>query len=128
MALLTDYGLAKGRNYSVLTKVGQVMGTLDYLAPELIRGAPATPASDIYALGCVVFECISGSPPFGTKSVFEVGMAHLQEEPPDPCAGRRDLPARLAWVVLQALVKDPDQRPATATAYANTLRVAVARQ
>ena len=51
-ALLTDFGLAKGRAYTVLTKPGQVMGTLDYLAPELIKGEPATPATDIYALGC----------------------------------------------------------------------------
>jgi len=69
-ALLTDFGLAKGRAYTVLTKPGQVMGTLDYLAPELIKGRPATPASDVYALGCVVFECLAGKAPFAEKSVF----------------------------------------------------------
>ena len=59
-AMLTDFGLAKGRAYTVLTKPGQVMGTLDYLAPELIKGEPASPATDIYALGCTVYECVAG--------------------------------------------------------------------
>ena len=61
--MLTDFGLAKGRAYTVLTKPGQVMGTLDYLAPELIKGSPASPATDIYALGCTVYECVAGQAP-----------------------------------------------------------------
>ena len=123
-ASLTDFGLAKGRDYTVLTRLGQVIGTLDYLAPELIKGQEATPASDIYALGCVTFECIAGSPPFAGKSVFQVGMAHLQEEPPDPCASRPDLPVAASAAVLQALAKEPSQRPATASAYAEQIRAA----
>src|SRR4029077_12144314 len=67
-AKLTDFGLAKGRAYTVLTQPGQVIGTLDYLAPELIRGEPATPQSDLYALGCVAYECATGKPPFAEKS------------------------------------------------------------
>ena len=94
-ALLTDFGLAKGRAYTVLTRPGQVMGTLDYLAPELIRGKPATAATDIYALGCVAFECVAGRAPFADKSAFQVGLAHLEEPPPDPCAERPELPAGL---------------------------------
>src|SRR3954467_7075659 len=83
-AAITDFGLAKGPAYTVLTKPGQVMGTLDYLAPELIRGEPATASSDVYAFGCVVYECITGAPPFGGKSLFEIGTAHLNVSPPDP--------------------------------------------
>ena len=123
-ALLTDFGLAKGRAYTALTKPGQVLGTLDYLAPELIRGEQATPASDIYALGCVVYECVAGTAPFGHKSVFEVGVAHLEEEPADPGAGRDDWSPELSWAVLQALAKDPARRPPTATAFATMLQVA----
>jgi serine/threonine protein kinase len=123
-AMLSDFGLAKGRAWTVLTKPGQVMGTLDYIAPELMRGQPATPASDIYALGCVVFECLAGQPPFAEKSVFQVGVAHLEEEPPDPCAARSDAPDGLSWAVLRALEKDPSRRPPTATAYAQMLRLA----
>jgi serine/threonine-protein kinase len=123
-AMLTDFGLAKGRAYTVLTRPGQVMGTLDYLAPELIRGKPATPATDIYALGCVAFECVVGRAPFGDKSAFQVGLAHLDEPPPDPGAERPDLPAGFAAAVLRALEKDPEQRPATAGEYASLLRTA----
>jgi serine/threonine protein kinase len=122
-ALLTDFGLAKGRAYTVLTRAGQVMGTLDYLAPELIRGEPASAASDIYALGCVVFESLTGGPPFGGKSMFELGVAHLDEPPPDPCDVRPDLPKFLGWAVLRALEKDPANRPTSGTAYATMLRV-----
>jgi len=122
-AALTDFGLAKGPAYTVLTRPGQVMGTLDYLAPELIRGEAATPATDLYALGCVVFECLAGEPPFGSRSVFQIGSAHLNDQPPDPTAGRANAPPGLAWAVLQALAKDPSQRPPTATAYAHMVRI-----
>ena len=123
-AMLTDFGLAKGRAYTVLTRPGQVMGTLYYLAPELIRGQPATPATDIYALGCVAFECVAGRAPFGDKSAFQVGLAHLEEAPPDPCAERPELPAHFSAAILAALAKDPERRPATAGAYASLLRAA----
>jgi serine/threonine-protein kinase len=123
-AALTDFGLAKGPAYTVLTRAGQVVGTLDYMAPELLRGAEATPASDIYSLGCVIFECIAGGPPFAGKGLFEVGAAHLGEAPPDPLERRPDLPAGLSWAVLQALAKEPGDRPRTATMYGHMLRLA----
>ena len=118
-AALTDFGLAKGVAYTVLTRPGQVMGTLDYLAPELIRGEEATPASDVYALGCVAFECLTGQPPFADRSVFGVGTAHLTDDPPDPPAS-----PQLAWALLRALEKEPAARPPTATTYAHLLRAA----
>jgi serine/threonine-protein kinase len=123
-ALLTDFGLAKGRAYTVLTRPGQVMGTLDYLAPELIRGEEATPAADLYALGCSLYECLTGATPFGNKSVLQVGIAHLEEQPPDPRVARPDCPPAFAAVLLQALEKDPASRPASATAYASELAAA----
>jgi serine/threonine protein kinase len=122
-AAVTDFGLAKGRAYTVLTRPGQVMGTLDYLAPELIRGQPATPASDIYALGCVVFECLTGHAPFAEKTVFQVGTAHLEETPRDPSADRDDAPEGLGWAVLRALEKDPAARPPSVKAYAQMVAV-----
>ena len=94
--MLTDFGLAKGRAYTVLTRPGQVMGTLDYLAPELIRGKPATPATDIYALGCVAFECVAGQAPFADKSRLPGrARASRRSRRPIPCAGRPELPAAL---------------------------------
>lgn len=118
-AALTDFGLAKGAAYTVLTRPGQVHGTLDYLAPELVRGGEATPASDIYALGCVAFECLAGHPPFADRSLFGVGTAHLEDEPPDPPTA-----PDVAWALLRALAKEPTARPATATMYAHLLRAA----
>jgi serine/threonine-protein kinase len=123
-AAITDFGLAKGPAYTVLTKPGQVMGTLDYLAPELIRGEAATPASDIYAFGCVVYESITGAPPFGGKSLFEIGAAHLSATPPDPAEIHADVSPSLSWAITKALEKDPAERPPTATAYASLLHVA----
>jgi serine/threonine-protein kinase len=126
-AAITDFGLAKGPAYTVLTKPGQVMGTLDYLAPELIRGDAATPSTDIYAFGCVVYECVTGAPPFGGKSLFEIGTAHLNLSPPDPGETRAEVTPSLSWALLKALEKDPAQRPPTATAYASLLHVAAGR-
>jgi serine/threonine-protein kinase len=123
-AMLTDFGLAKGEAYTVLTKPGQVMGTLDYLAPELIRGDEATRASDVYALGCLAYECLTGSTPFGGRSVFQIGLAHLDEAPPDPREARADCPPALAAAVLTALQKEPERRPPTAGAYARELAAA----
>ena len=123
-AMLTDFGLAKGRAYTVLTRPGQVMGTLDYLAPELIKGEPATPFTDVYALGCVAFECVLGRAPFADKTLFQVGLAHLEEPPPDPCADRAELGPGFSAAVLSALEKSPGERPQSAGAYADVLRTA----
>jgi serine/threonine protein kinase len=120
-AALTDFGLARGEAFTVLTRPGEVMGTLDYLAPELIAGAAASPSSDIYALGCVAYECLTGAAPFAGRGMFEVAVAHVEEEPPDPAEKRADLPSALSWGALQALAKDPARRPTTARAYARML-------
>ena len=112
-AALTDFGLAKGRAYTVLTKPGHVLGTVDYLAPEVIRGDGASPASDIYGLGCVVFACLAGRPPFAATSPFQVAVGHLGKQPPDPCALRADAPPGLPAAVLTALSKEPTARPPT---------------
>jgi serine/threonine-protein kinase len=120
-AKLTDFGLAKGRAYTVLTKPGQVLGTLDYLAPELIRGNGATPQTDLYALGCIAYECVVGKAPFADKTYFEIGMAHLDEAPVDPRELRPELPAPLCSAILAALEKEPADRPAGAAAFAALL-------
>jgi serine/threonine protein kinase len=126
-AVLGDFGLAKSRAWrTVLTRTGQVLGTPNYLAPEVIRGQSATPLSDLYGLGCVLFECLAGTSPFAGRGVLRVGMAHLQEEPGDPAAGREDVPPALAWTVRQALAKDPADRPPSAVALARMLRLAAA--
>ena len=123
-ALLTDFGLAKGRAYTVLTKPGQVMGTIDYLAPELIKGEAASPATDIYALGCAMYECVTGQPPFADKEGIAIGLAHVGEPPPDPRGFRDDLSDAYVDALLAALAKEPAQRPATASEYGRRLQEA----
>jgi serine/threonine-protein kinase len=121
-SFLTDFGLAKGEAATVLTKPGRVVGTLEYLAPEVIKGAPATPSADVYALGCVTYECIAGEPPFTGDTFVETTLAILDDEPLDPCAGRDDVPEGLSFAILKALAKRPEDRPPTAAAYALLLR------
>lgn len=123
-ALVADFGLAKGQALTTLTELGIVVGTPQYLAPELVEAsAEATPASDVYSLGCLVFACLAGRPPF-TGSLMQVAFAHLEEEPPDPCANRDDSTAAVSEVVLMALAKDPGGRPSSATMFAHLLRAA----
>jgi serine/threonine-protein kinase len=121
---IADFGLAKDRDASVLTKAGTAIGSMDYMAPEQIRGEEVSAQTDVYALGCVMFECLSGKPPFADRQGMRILWAHLQEEPPDPLAGRDDVPADVAWALKQALAKEPEQRPPTATAYAGMVRIA----
>jgi serine/threonine-protein kinase len=117
-AALADFGLARGAADTVLTQTGRVSGTVDYLAPEVIRGAPASAASDIYALGCLAYECLAGSPPFAGRPVADAILAHLEAQPDA-------LASQLSGAVLQALAKDPADRPPTATTYALMLRVSL---
>jgi serine/threonine-protein kinase len=125
---LTDFGLAKGPAYTVLTRPGQVLGTLDYLAPEVIRGQSATAASDIYALGCVAYESATGRPPFAAaKGMFQLAMAHLELPPPGPRLADRDLPNSFSSALLSALAKGANDRPMTGLAYANMLKVGAGR-
>jgi serine/threonine protein kinase len=123
-AAVTDFGLAKGPAYTVLTEPGQVMGTLDYIAPELIRGEETGPPADVYALGCVVHECLAGTPPFADRRLFEIAAAHLDDTPPDVSELRSDVPRAVAEVLQRAMAKEPAERPRTGTAFANLLRAA----
>jgi serine/threonine protein kinase len=123
-AVLGGFGLAKHQAWTLLTVTGQVLGTLGYMAPELIRGGPATPVSDLYALGCVLYQSLTGTLPFVGRSIQRMGMAHLEEAPGDPGAGRADVPPALSFTVRQLLAKDPAQRPPSATALRQMLRLA----
>jgi serine/threonine protein kinase len=125
-AYVADFGLVKERDASLLTRPGQAVGSLDYMAPEQIRGEPVTPATDVYALGCVAWECLSGAPLFGDRESIDAMFAHLHDAPPDPCATRPDVPASVGTVVLHALAKLPDDRPPTALTFARLLRAGAA--
>jgi serine/threonine protein kinase len=116
-AYVTDFGLAKDSQASNLTRPGQALGSLDYMSPEQIRGEDVSPATDVYALGCVMWECLTGGPPFGGRPSMRVLFAHLQEPPPDLTALRPELNAAVARAVTRALEKEPEDRPHGAADY-----------
>ena len=108
-AYLTDFGITKQIG-SDSTQTGEIVGTLDYLAPEQIRSEPVDGRTDEYALGCVLYECLAGTPPFRRDTQMEAIWAHLQEPPP-PLASH----PRLDPVVATALAKEREDRYATCT-------------
>jgi serine/threonine protein kinase len=120
-AYITDFGLAKDSDGTVLTRPGQPLGSIDYMSPEQIRGEPVTGAADVYSLGCVVFECIDGRPPFADRQGMRVLWAHLQDEPPDPSVKRADISPEFSRALRAALRKNPTERPRTSIDYARSL-------
>lgn len=120
--ILSDFGIA-GLLASAeqLTQSGSVMGTPEYLAPELINGAQASPASDQYALAVMTYELLTGRRPFGGATALAMLYAHVHEQPAPPSALRQDLPAAVDAVVLRGLSKAPAQRYETCLAFATAL-------
>jgi len=115
-AFLADFGLTKGpTEQRSLTRTGQFVGTLDYISPEQIRGESATAASDVYALGAVLYECLTGVVPFPKQSDAAVLYAHMSEDPPLVTEQRPDLPQALDDVLVRAMAKNPSDRHENAT-------------
>jgi serine/threonine protein kinase len=123
-AYITDFGVMKDHQASLLTRPGRTLGSTGYMAPEQIQAKTVSAKTDVYALGCVMFECVAGTPPFAHREGVRLLYAHLEEAPRDPCAGRPELPEELGATILHALEKDPGRRPRTATAYARLLQAA----
>lgn len=123
-AFITDFGLAKDSQGSLLTRPGQALGSLDYMSPEQIRSEEVSAATDVYSLGCVMWECLVGAPPFADRQGMRVLWAHLQDAPQSPCERRPDVPAAVGDAILQAVAKDPADRPQSAGEFARLLRSA----
>jgi serine/threonine protein kinase len=117
-AYVIDFGLAKDSQASMLTQPGQAVGSLDYMAPEQIRGEEVGPATDVYGLACVLYTMLTGAAPFSEKTGMGVLWAHIQEAPPDPRDRRPELPDGLVSALLSGLAKEPADRPPTTVAYA----------
>ena len=113
---LADFGIAKAVEgvASSLTATGQVIGTPAYLSPEQVDGQEATPRTDLYAVGVVLYEMLAGVPPFRSDQPFAVALAHRHDPVPAIEEHRADVPPALAAVVTRALEKDPAQRYASA--------------
>jgi serine/threonine-protein kinase len=118
---LTDFGIARAVDASGHTRAGDLLGTPSYLSPEQALGRPATGASDLYALGVVGHEMLSGAKPFDKPTPIATAMSHLHEPPP-PLPD--DVPEDLAGVIEDLLAKDPQDRPENARAVAVRLGLA----
>jgi serine/threonine protein kinase len=114
-AFLADFGVTKVRGGTNLTKTGHFVGTVDYMAPEQIRGEAATRETDIYALGTVLYECLSGVVPFPKDSDVAVMYAHLADPPPTITSERPELPPQLDAVISTAMAKNPADRYSSAS-------------
>src|SRR5919109_1054267 len=117
---VTDFGIARA-GASQMTEAGSIMGTAQYLSPEQARGAPVTASSDLYSIGIVLYEMLTGKVPFGGDSAIEIAMKHLNELPKPPSKIRPEIPEDLDHVVLRALAKAPEDRYQTAEEFAEDL-------
>lgn len=115
-AYLADFGLTKAPGIDSLTSTGRFVGTLNYMAPELIRGEGSSAASDVYAMGAMLYECLCGQVPFRRDSEAAVIYAHLQDAPPRPSATLPGLSPDMDDVVARAMSKEPAERYPTASA------------
>jgi beta-lactam-binding protein with PASTA domain/predicted Ser/Thr protein kinase len=106
---VTDFGIARS-GASQMTEVGSIIGTAQYLSPEQARGAPVDQRSDVYSVGIVLYEMLTGKVPFTGDTPLEIAMKHLSEVPVPPSELRDDVPDDLDLVVLRALAKDPEDR------------------
>jgi serine/threonine-protein kinase len=121
-ARITDFGIAKSHLSTAVTQAGMTFGTADYISPEQAQGLPASPRSDIYSLGVVVYEMLARHLPFTGDSPMSVALQHIQQPPPPLRQWNPSVPPTLERIVMTALAKDPRQRPASARAFATALR------
>ncbi|GAB7030245.1 serine/threonine-protein kinase [Streptomyces sp. NPDC021749] len=124
-AYLTDFGLTKkSLSLTGFTSVGQFVGTLDYVAPEQISGRPVDGRCDVYSLACVVFEMLTGAPPFRREDDMALLWAHQYDPPPVLTTMRPDLPPAVDPVFARSLAKTPDDRYETCRGFVAALRAA----
>ena len=116
---LTDFGIAQARDATPLTRTGMVVGTAQYLSPEQAQGMEVTAASDVYSLGVVAYECLSGARPFDGASQVAIALAHINRPPPPLPA---DVPPAVRLLVERALAKDPADRFPDGGAIAEAIR------
>lgn len=124
VAKLTDFGIARlieGQHDAGLTRTGMLVGSSDYLAPEQAEGRPIDGRTDVYSLGIVLWECLTGKLPFPADSFLGVAMRHVSDPLPDPRTLRPDVPSHIAACTMRAAAKDPNHRFDSAARFARAL-------
>ena len=124
---LTDFGIARAAEQTRLTQVGSVVGTAAYLAPEQARGEEATPASDVYALGVVIYQLLTGRLPWEGTTLAELAIRRENERPLPPDSYDSAVPETLSTAVLRSLEGDPALRYSTARQLSAALRAGLGR-
>jgi serine/threonine-protein kinase len=123
-ARVADFGIARAGENSDITATGSVMGTAQYISPEQAQGKPTTPRSDIYSIGVILYEELTGRVPFQGESAVAVALKQVSETPRRPSAINPNVPPALDAVVMRALAKDPDARFKDADAFLKALDAA----
>ncbi|HVM25749.1 MAG TPA: protein kinase, partial [Candidatus Limnocylindrales bacterium] len=109
-ARVADFGIARATGEESLTRTGAMLGSVEYFSPEQARGERASPASDIYGLGVVLYELLTGARPFSGDSPYAVATARLRQAVPDPRHANPEVPAALAAIVMRAMAVEPSAR------------------
>lgn len=122
-AKVTDFGIARA-GASDMTETGSIMGTAQYLSPEQAQGISVSPQSDLYSVGVILYELLTGHVPFEAESAVTIALKHVSEAPTPPSAFNPAIPPELETIVLWAMEKDPTHRPADADAFIQALEQA----
>ena len=112
-AKIADFGIARAITESTMTYSGNVIGSVHYFSPEQAQGGSVTPKSDVYSLGIVMYEMLTGKLPFTGENPVTIAMKHIEEEPTPPSQLRQQIPPMLEAIVLRAMNKNPDLRPSS---------------
>ena len=121
-AKVMDFGIARARRFEGMTATAAFLGTPEYVAPETIDGRGTEPRSDLYALGLILFELLTGRPAFSGDTAYAILKKHCTEDPPPPSSLQRGVPPAIEAIVLRLLRKDPAERPASAEELVVALR------
>ena len=127
VAKVTDFGIAKAVSNSTITAFGTTLGSVHYFSPEHARGGYTDSKSDLYSLGVVMYEMVTGKVPFDADTPVSVALKHMQEEPVPPIKVNKEIPFAVNQIILKAMKKDPNERYQNASEMIKDLNIALKR-
>ena len=125
VAKVTDFGIAKAVSNSTITAFGTTLGSVHYFSPEHARGGYTDSKSDLYSLGVVMYEMVTGKVPFDADTPVSVALKHMQENPEEPIKVNKEVPFAVNQIIMKALKKDPNERYQNATEFIRDLNMAL---